>query len=264
MNYVLRLREQDRFEPGPWSALDPGYLADTWEHRREILPMFTIADFLAAFGWFSLCVPIIQVAWILSKGGRRRFGMHLLICAFAISGSLAELLGRLMTIGIESAADWISRYFNLDNWLDEDSGDGLGWRVLEVANFLTTAIVIWIDAFMWFALSGILITIFFSVRSDKEENPDFGRRWSIFGLIIGVLSLIDFFAFAFSFGEFGYTRQITMYVSLTNSVLFLPAWLIILSYQLPKASAKFESDADPTEREPMVENGGFSDEIELS
>jgi len=265
LSIIFRLKERHNFDFKIWSELDPDFIKDEWLRRQNLRELSTAAGLLGAFGWFTLCVPMIQVAWILSRGGRKRVGMHLLICAFAIAGSIAELLSRLMVIGVENASDWMTRSFNLDDWLGANSGDGLGWRTLEVVHFITFSIVLWVDAFMWLALSGILITIFFSIRADKETHPDLGRWWSTCGFVIGVLSLLDFLAYALRFMSWRFYAKTAIFLSAVNMLVLLPVWLIVLSYQLPKASIRFENDAFPGEEESFVNERSNQEEgVELS
>ena len=42
------------------------------------------AALLGTLAWFFLIVPIVQSAWILSKGGRRLVGPHLLLASVSV------------------------------------------------------------------------------------------------------------------------------------------------------------------------------------
>eukprot|EP00565_Helicotheca_tamesis_P008548 CAMPEP_0185728292 /NCGR_PEP_ID=MMETSP1171-20130828/3684_1 /TAXON_ID=374046 /ORGANISM="Helicotheca tamensis, Strain CCMP826" /LENGTH=251 /DNA_ID=CAMNT_0028396983 /DNA_START=292 /DNA_END=1047 /DNA_ORIENTATION=- len=243
-------------------SLDPSFLESEWAHRQDTRAIYSASEFLLALGWLALCVPIIQLVWILSKGGRKRIGMHLLICALAVAGSITELLSRLMVVGVQNASEWVAREFNLDRWLSSGEDDGLGWRTLEVVHILTRSIALWVDAFNWLALSGILITLYCSMRKDKEGNAAFGRRWSILGLVIGVLSFLDFLTYVLRYEKWVAFWAIALVLSTLNSLLLLPIWLIVVGLRLPKASEQFESDAFPGESDAFVGGNeqGFNDE----
>ena len=49
----------------------------------DILFLFekSIQQLFGAFAWFWLMVPIVQSAWVLSRGGKRLVGPHMLLAA---------------------------------------------------------------------------------------------------------------------------------------------------------------------------------------
>ena len=53
------------------------------------------AALFGVLAWFFLMVPICQSAWILSKGGKRLVGPHLLLAAVSwhLLGVVAHLVG---------------------------------------------------------------------------------------------------------------------------------------------------------------------------
>ena len=124
------------------------------------------AALFGAFAWFWLVVPIVQSAWVLSRGGKRLVGPHMLLAAMGICGGIIELLARLLTVGMTNAAQWLAKDFNLDDW--DSEGDGTGWRVLEMIYIVTRGMLLWIDAFEALALLGIVIVIFYSVASEPK------------------------------------------------------------------------------------------------
>jgi hypothetical protein len=89
-----------------------------------------------ALAWFLLAIPIIQLSWILSRGGKRQVAIHAAMACLALGGAVVEMLSKLLVVGGWHAANWISRDFNLGNWTTA-GGDGMGWRALEVT-FLVT------------------------------------------------------------------------------------------------------------------------------
>lgn len=124
-----------------WKALDPEFLQQEWEHRRYIAPLYQTANIFNAFAWFFFSVPIVQLAWALSRGGKRRVGVHAAIGVFAMAGCFSELISRLLIFGSWTSSNWIAKTFNLDFWLPDSvtqgSADMLGWRALEVTFIVT-------------------------------------------------------------------------------------------------------------------------------
>jgi hypothetical protein len=112
--------------------LEPDYLMEKWlggDTRTSRL--FMSAGVLKTLAWFTFAVPVLQMAWLLSRGGKRKIGCHVTMSALALGGTMAELISRLMIIGSYNAAHWIANDFNLSSWTTEGN-DNIGWRVLEV------------------------------------------------------------------------------------------------------------------------------------
>lgn len=131
---------------------------------------------LGALAWFWLIVPVVQSAWVLSKGFKRAVGPHMLLAGLAICGGIIELLARLLVAGMTNASLWLAQDFNLEDW---DDGDvmGTGWRVLEMIHIVTAGMLLWIDAFESLALFGIVSVIFYSIETEprfevKRRNDD--------------------------------------------------------------------------------------------
>jgi len=149
-----------------WKMLDPTYIESRWVEREAARPIMMCAALFGAMAWFWLMVPIVQSAWILSKGGKRSVGPHMLLAALAIVGSLIELISRLMIVGMTNASEWMAKDFNLDDW--DTEGDGTGWRVLEMIHIITRGMLLWVDAFEALALFGIVVVIFYSVVTEPK------------------------------------------------------------------------------------------------
>lgn len=151
-------------------ALDPDYLMNRWLGEDQTTANLALAaGVLKTFAWFSFQIIIIQVAWILSRGGKRQLTCHAMMGSLALAGTLAEVISRLMLIGsfmryvlwfcycelarwrqafIRSqslpsfllsfsfsrpSSNWIAQDFNLYNWTDRVNDDMIGWRVLQIA-----------------------------------------------------------------------------------------------------------------------------------
>ena len=215
--------------------------------------MSSSARLLGAIAWFSFCVPILNVVWVLSVGGKRRVGLHVVIAALALGGSIAELLARLMMVGVENVGIWLSKDWNLDSWANEN--DGLGWRTLEISYMLCRGIILWIDAFEWLALFGMFTLIFVSLRADRE-SATFSMKWAYLGLVVGTLSLVAFLADTLRFLSWRIMTSIEMFVAILNTLILFPTWLIWLGKQLPQLRRKYEEDVNSKEREALTVGAG--------
>ena len=121
---------------------------------------------IGVLGWFLLAVPIVQMAWILSKGGKRKLGVHILLASLGVGGAGVECFARLMMVGLSNASFWLAKDFNLDSW--DSEGDGTGWRVLEMIHVVTRGLILWVDAFEAIALFGVTVLLFYSVRTEPR------------------------------------------------------------------------------------------------
>lgn len=151
-----------------WKELDPEYIQERWAVREESRWLMMTAALFGAVAWFWLMVPIVQSAWVLSRGGKRRVGIHMLMAALAVCGGIVELLARLLTVGMDSVAFWMARDFNLSDWNGEGSDDGTGWRVLEMIHTVAKGMILWVDAFESLALFGIVAILFHSVATEPK------------------------------------------------------------------------------------------------
>mmetsp|Transcript_6507 Transcript_6507/g.10857 ORF Transcript_6507/g.10857 Transcript_6507/m.10857 type:complete len:303 (-) Transcript_6507:79-987(-) len=256
--YIVGFGHKNRrsFNFSTWTELEPAYIEQEWQRRSEERGISSAASLLGALAWFSLVVPILNVVWILSVGGQRRVGLHVVIAALALGGSISELLARLMMVGVENVGVWLSQDWNLDNWASE--GDGLGWRTLEVGYMLSRGVIMWIDAFEWLALAGIYTLIFVSLRADTDSSSaaSFSMKWAYLGLVLGVLSTIAFLADTLRFLSWKLMTTIEMFVAIVNTLILFPIWLIWLGRQLPRLRTKYEEDLNSKEREALTDGLG--------
>ncbi|KAL7515565.1 hypothetical protein ACHAXN_012725 [Cyclotella atomus] len=153
-----------------WKELDPIYIQKKWFDSADTRPLMTWAGLFGCMAWFWFIVPIIQAAWILSRGGKRMVGTHMLLGSLAVFGGLIELLARLLMVGMTNAAMWLSKDFNLSNWTSETSNDGTGWRVLEMIHTVTHGMILWVDAFETLIMFGIVTAIYYSVSSEPSPR----------------------------------------------------------------------------------------------
>ena len=250
---LVKISHRDRhsFNYSTWKELDPQYIQQEWQRRGEERGITSAARLLGALAWFSLLIPILNVVWILSVGGKRRVGLHVLISALAIGGSISELLARLIMVGVENIGLWLSKDWNLDDWANE--GDGLGWRTLEVSYMLSRGVVLWVDAFEWLALAGIYILIFVSLRADRDSSSTtFSMKWAYLGLILGGLSIVAFLVDTLRFLSWRLMSTIEMFVAVLNTMILFPVWLIWLGRMLPRLRTKYEENSNSKEREALT------------
>lgn len=64
-----------------WKDLDPDYIQSRWIHREDSRVLLMCAALFGVVAWFFLIVPIVQSAWILSKGGKRLVGPHIFMAS---------------------------------------------------------------------------------------------------------------------------------------------------------------------------------------
>jgi hypothetical protein len=163
--------------------LNPIYVEQQWQYRRDNYPLIAGANVLNAVAWVLFAIPILQVSWILSRGGQRKMRTHGVIVGFALTGIITELIARFLLFGGRSTAVWVSTTFNLNVWLPpniSDQPDFIGWRALEVTYIIITGLVTFVDSFEWVCLFIILTLIAYSVSS--MQNPALNIWWARFGL----------------------------------------------------------------------------------
>jgi len=231
--------------------LDADFIKSRWEFRRLWIGVTISSGLVNALAWVIFTIPMLQLAWILSLGGRRNVWMHAAIVILCLGSSFTEFISLLFNVGISNVGEWISKDINLHKWLDETNGgtqgdDNIGWRVLELSYTIFTGMAIWVEAFEWLAMFMILTLIYISSRSlvatGSEDRPSFtfGRCWAHLGLFIGLLSLIDFSAQVLRFTNWTYFTNISVFFGMLNRLILLPVWLCLLSCQLPAAANSIE------------------------
>mmetsp|Transcript_50179 Transcript_50179/g.60362 ORF Transcript_50179/g.60362 Transcript_50179/m.60362 type:complete len:290 (-) Transcript_50179:255-1124(-) len=249
---------ESMFQERPHYDLDPTYIQEQWVKRADGGTLIFVAGFLNTLAWLFLCVPIVQVGWILSKRGTHKIASHFLLMALAVVGTVVEVIARLMMAGLRGSTVWLSEKFNLANWTAQDSNDGIGWRVLEMIHVATDGLAMWVDAFEWIALTGVLTIIFFSTRSQWKDQtnltPSFGLKWSRFGFFIGFLCFFDFLANILRIVEFRRFNRIALGITIVNMLIFFPVWLIIMGMQLHSNKIQ-EYTKQSMENSEVVEEG---------
>ncbi len=224
--------------------LDPTLLEEQWAYRSSQKDITLAYGFINAIAWFLFVIPIIKLSWILSNAGRQQLGTHITIVWFAMGGAITEFLTRVLELGIESASTWIASAFNLDNWIDESPpvDDMIGWRTLEVVYIITRNMLLWVDACESLFLFVVLTFFYFAIQYDHKNNgnSNFSTKWSLFGIIIGILCLFDFFASLLRYKYWTMFSNASFFIEVLNKLILFPTWLIWLGRQLPKAQQVFQ------------------------
>jgi len=237
MDIASKFTFMDRRQ-GKWElhkSLDVSYLKDEWDHRHRNSAFETVTGLLGAVAWFSLCIPIIETSWFLSRGGKKRTGSHAFVCILAIGASSIELIAKLMYVGMSDTQEFIATNFALDDWD--------GWKTLEIVHSVVYGVLIWIDAFEYFAMFLIMSLIGLSVWKENREGDGsfiFDKKWAGFGFLIGLVSILEFSAAVLRFVSWKLFSKMVLYLSIFNSVIALPIWLLLLGLQLPVVRRGFE------------------------
>lgn len=235
----------------------PDNIINEWIGREQIKELEFASGILNGVFWIVFSLPIIEMAWILSRNGTRSVGVNTGIMVFALAGSWTKWFSNIFWNGMYLSLMMLAMNFNLDNWMASiqdaqyqlDGEDGIGWRALEM-NYIVSKGLVWIvNAVEWVCLSGIFTMTFLSVHEwRRHDQSTFGAKWNALGLFIGLISAVNFIAEIV--GVEGYRIAwifVVLYSSLTRLVL-IPLWIIILGFQLPMASSKqFDSGTSDLE-----------------
>jgi hypothetical protein len=233
-------RSQPTFNWDLYKSLDPVFLQEHWVDRRDLSGLHLAGSFIVSISWVFLTIPIMQSAFILSYGGRRKIWMHTMMAVLALSAATTEFVARLMHVGSWNTGNWISLDFYLDDWAgDPQQPNGVGWKALELTYQLTQGMILWVDSWEYFALFGIMVCMFMSIRTAPSGPLADAMCWGGLGLFIGLLSLADFVFLMVRFVDWDTYNLVVIIFSIIIRLLLLPAWLIILSVKLPIAVQEF-------------------------
>lgn len=221
-----------------WEDLEPLYIKNHWIDRIRAVNVESYVSFLNGLGWFTLMIIIVEVAHIQNTVSdkqyhRRRLGLHMIVMILAFGGAFSEMLSHMLLSGVEDSVRWMARTLQLDDWntdFDNGDADGMGWRVLEMCNITFRSLIVWIDAFEWLCLFGILTLLFVSV---EHGHNTFSTNWTRLGFGISMLCIADFATNVLRLESWMQFTIISMSLSILNRLILFPIWLIWLSVQLP-------------------------------
>jgi hypothetical protein len=263
MKIIYFIKERNReFDWELYTSLDPEYLIEDWYFRIDKQALFLSSGFLNGFAWICLASPMVQMGWLLSKHGTQNLGLNVSIVTLAIGGALTEWLSNLFWIGMNIASKTMVLNFNLDTWMND--GDGLGYKTLEV-NHIATSGFIWLtDAFEWLCLGLIFLFTFMSVRRWRQyDRTSFGARWNNLSLFMSFLAFAEFAAQILRFEGSRTARRVSLIYGMLNRLILLPAWILALGVQLPKAALK-ESYTGPGHRDAEFALSEMSSAVEVN
>jgi len=243
---AVQERNQGPFDMELWKELDTTYIQEDWAFRLSKHGLFLASGFVNAFAWTILAIPLLQLAWLLSKQGTTRLGTSVAIGMFAIGGAFTEWISNIAWLGASIASTQIHDNFNLNDWLRADvtaslgvDEDNIGWKTLEVNHISTFGLVYMVDSFEWLCLAGIFLCAFVSVWDWRRDDlSTFGFSWHALTLIIGMLAFLDFIMEILAFEKVNYSGILAIAYSLINRVLLIPAWFLSLAFILPRAILK--------------------------
>jgi len=239
---------QNHWNRTSFRALDGEYLWKWWHYRRKLVGWEIFGGFFVAMAWIFLTIPIVQIAYAASKGGKRKLWIHVSMACLAITGCTTEFLTRLLEIGVWHASNWVASDFELKDWTGDGNRDFTGYKVLEIVYQVTSGTQMWMDTFEYVTLFGIF---FLNFMSFKALAPD-QRHPLIYALSL-LLAL-----FCFMDGLFLFLRlqnwELFSFLSniftVINRVILIPTWLLIMSRWLPTALSLFALENIPPP-EPM-------------
>lgn len=138
---VERYRNRGLFSGGSLKGLDAGGIQDRWDFIKEDYVLRNVGTTFRIFGWFLFAIPVLELAWYLSRMGKRKIAVHGSMVVFALGGCLVEVMSQLFAIGINGTTTWISDDFNLETWVPQglagSSKDWMGWKVFELIHLGT-------------------------------------------------------------------------------------------------------------------------------
>jgi len=236
---------------------DPSHIEEFFAKRARSRGLDDGASLARALALFALFVPIFQVCWLSSRGGKRRITNHVTIFVLALAGGLCELLSSLMMTGTRSMAAFLCKRFEMNNWElsgNDDgsgSGTGIGWRVLEISYMMNRGLTVWVNAFEWICLSAIFTILFIDVITEKgflkEDANSLSRKWAVLGFVIGMLGLAEFISDILRTFNWRFYSLISESITILNLWLLLPVWLIMLGMKLPHMKDMFEDQVEDPE-----------------
>lgn len=241
INYILHLN-RSHYDDQAQRELDPDYIKQEWKMREDNNALNSSANVLNAIAWVLFAIPVMQVSWVLSRGGVRKPRVHGAMVGFTLAGVVTELVARFLLFGAKSSSLWLAKTFNLNTWLPESLNyaerDDIGWRALEVNYRVIRGLITYVDAFEWVSLFIVLCLISYSVGS--MQNRVLNIWWARFGLLVAFLCLFDLAAALLLLFDRQDYMKFAVGIGVINMLLFLPAYLIILAYTLPNALPHYQ------------------------
>jgi len=240
---IMTMNLQSDFSSVDFYGLDGPYLRLWWVHRRELAYYTVTGGFFQAISWALFLIPIFQVIYIMSNGGKRKMWLHTTMGCLALSGCITQLVSRLIRMGVYNTANWINMQFNVRDWGTRSDGerDWYGIKVLEMVYQIAGDMTQWSEACTYLILFGIFVLNFISVRTlNAELYQTLGIRLAGLGLFIAMLCFIDAMFLMLRWQDWNFFTQLASSLTVINRVFLIPIWVIILSFRLPGALSLME------------------------
>mmetsp|Transcript_17303 Transcript_17303/g.40797 ORF Transcript_17303/g.40797 Transcript_17303/m.40797 type:complete len:361 (+) Transcript_17303:92-1174(+) len=246
---------------GKWNEykyLDPQLIMEEWETRRDLRPIETASGLFSAASWVILCIPVVQMIWILGRQGTHLVGLHTSMMILTVSGAIVEITSLVMYVGAVTAMEWLSTDFNLSVWLESSTAadpDDIGWRVLEMIHIGIRGMQLWVGAVELLFLATMLVLLFFSIQRqgdssskqyDSAISPNnnaavsamtpqpvlLSYRFGYYSLFISLLCIVDFCFEVLRFVSWREFAKFAFGVAILLRLIFWPAWLLWLGRHL--------------------------------
>jgi hypothetical protein len=94
-------------------------------------------------------------------------------------------------------------------------------------------------SFEYFALFGVLVLNFLSIRNASSGILGMEMCWAGTGFFIGCLSLADFIFLIIRFTNWKTYNLVAMLMTILIRLILLPSWILLLSFKLPPAVQEF-------------------------
>jgi len=247
---------QNHWDKPTFRALDGEYLWKWWYHRRKLAEWDICAGFFMAMAWVFLAIPIVQIAYAESKGGKRKLWIHVTMACLAIIGCTTEFLTRLLEIGVWNSSNWIATNFEMKDWTEDGNRDFTGYRVLEIIYQVVSGTYLWMDAIEYLALFGIFLLNFMSIKAlaPDQRHPliyALSLALAFFCLLDGVFLLLRLQNWQlFTFIGYVFTA--------VNRLILIPLWLVIMAHWLPTALTLFVGEIPSLELKEGDAEGVFN------
>jgi hypothetical protein len=261
-----------------WKNLDkevfmqllPDNIANEWNMKLDAQALEYASGFLKGAFWVTVSLPIVQMAWVLSKRGTHSMPCNVGIIIFTLAGCWSKWFSAIFWNGIYLSLTTLAANFNLDEWLSSeqtasfgiDGEDGIGFRVLEVNYLVFRGLVLIVNAVEWLCLFVIFILTFMSVLEwRKEDTTSFGGKWNALGLFIGLLAGIQFVLEIVGVEGVGLAWLFFILYSALNRLVLIPLWIITLGFQLPIATSKefnYVNELELQEQTPLTRPSNFT------
>lgn len=86
----------------------------------------------------------------------------------------------------------------------------------------------------------VLVLLYYSVGTQQDRQRKLSMAFARFGLLIALLCVVDLTADLLRLEEWRLFTFIAIITTIVNSIIFIPAWLILLSLQMQGLSPRLE------------------------